>query len=517
MKNNFWIILSSILVLFLVSCQEDSFTGGIDAPASHTVTNLHRTCATSEHCQQLMQDPSYAKLHAQKLRKVAEMILLKSGDCTSPKIIPVAVHYQGVTGIPDISCLRSLAQQQIDVLNKDFTGTNNDINKWNQAVSSFQGITNGAVCARFVLANANHPTGYGINDGQPAVTVNKTSGDQDNKWTGYLNIYIQTGTGVLGYAPYGGSGNGDGVVIEATAFGAGITCGSIGSEAPYDLGRTTTHEIGHYMLLDHIWGENGGCSEDDGVSDTPNASEANYDCPNLGKVSCNSTDMHMNYMDYTNDACMYMFTAGQASRMTNYINSSLSSITNNASNVIMDNGGGSTDGDSTDEGEDNTGDGTDEGEDTEHDETDEENNTDEDTGDTETNGACDLISIQITLDEYGSETTWRLKNEFNELIVEGGPYQDGQSGSVKIEEVCLDENGCHSLIIKDAYGDGICCDYGNGKVEILDSNDNLITASDGYFGRKDELIVCRDNQGLYRKSGKKEAKSKNNSGKKKGA
>ena len=304
-------------------------------------------------------------------------------------------------------------------------------------------------------------------------------------------------------------------MIEASAFGVGLTCGNIGAEAPYDLGRTTTHEVGHYMLLEHIWGENGGCSEDDGVSDTPNSSEANYDCPNIGVSSCSSIDMHMNYMDYTNDACMYMFSAGQASRMINYINSSLSSIADNKGNVIMGDEGGNTDGESS---TDSDNDEEDNGNTDEEETNDEEDSNEEDsTGVDETpSNDCDRISIQITLDEYGSETTWKLKNEYNELVAKGGPYQDGQNGSIKLEDVCLEEDGCYFLIIKDAYGDGICCEYGDGKVEIFGDDNFLITASDGNFGRKDELIVCRDDQGLYRKKGKKEAKKLNKSGKKKG-
>ena len=87
-----------------------------------------------------------------------------------------------------------------------------------------------------------------------------------------------------------------------------------GSAAPYNGGRTLTHEVGHYLNLRHIWGD-GRCNRDDFVSDTPTSSAANYGCPDYPDVSCRSNDMTMNYMDYTDDACMNMFTEGQNDRM----------------------------------------------------------------------------------------------------------------------------------------------------------------------------------------------------------
>ena len=87
-----------------------------------------------------------------------------------------------------------------------------------------------------------------------------------------------------------------------------------GSAAPYNEGRTATHEVGHYLNLRHIWGD-GRCRQDDFVADTPSSDGANYGCPSYPTVNCKSTDMTMNYMDYTDDACMYMFSEGQKSRM----------------------------------------------------------------------------------------------------------------------------------------------------------------------------------------------------------
>lgn len=139
-------------------------------------------------------------------------------------------------------------------------------------------MQNGEACLRFCIADKNHPAGFGLNNGDPAITLNKISGDTNAQWIGYLNIFVIPNTGTLGYSPLGGEGNGDGIVIDATAFGTGNGCGSIKADAPFNLGRTLTHELGHYFLLDHIWGygENGtGCQVDDSVADTPNQ-ESDY-------------------------------------------------------------------------------------------------------------------------------------------------------------------------------------------------------------------------------------------------
>ncbi len=323
-----------LLVLF--SCDHDHGLDSDDSNFPSNQSNLVRTCGMHNHMEKLLTNPDYAKMHQNKLAKIESMASTRS-LCSNPVVLPVAVHFQGVNGDP--ACLVSLAENQIQILNDDFNGTNSDISNWtNGSSSSFPGVNFAEACLSFQLADTNHPSGFGLVDGQPAVTINQTTGDFNASFSGYLNIFVQFGTGVLGYSPLGGSGNGDGVVVEASAFGSGSGCGNVVPNAPYNLGRTTTHEVGHYLLLDHIWG--GGCGQDDGVSDTPSSADSYYDCPSVGVSSCGSVDMHMNYMDYTNDACMYMFTEGQATRSENYVSSSLNILTSNASNVISGSGSG---------------------------------------------------------------------------------------------------------------------------------------------------------------------------------
>ncbi len=124
----------------------------------------------------------------------------------------------------------------------------------------------------------------------------------------HLNIWVcEIGGGILGYAQFpGGNASTDGVVLGGDYFG--------NTSGVYGLGRTGTHEVGHYFNLRHIWGD-GRCNRDDFVADTPKSDRSNGGCPSFPTTHCKSADMTMNYMDYTYDACMYMFTDGQRNRM----------------------------------------------------------------------------------------------------------------------------------------------------------------------------------------------------------
>ncbi len=131
----------------------------------------------------------------------------------------------------------------------------------------------------------------------------------------YLNLWVcSLGNQLLGYAQFpGGPSATDGVVILNTAFGTSGT-----AAAPFNLGRTATHEIGHWLNLRHIWGDTEDCTGNDFVDDTPKAQHPNYNKPTFPVISCGNGpngDMFMNYMDYVDDDSMVMFTAGQVVRM----------------------------------------------------------------------------------------------------------------------------------------------------------------------------------------------------------
>lgn len=134
----------------------------------------------------------------------------------------------------------------------------------------------------------------------------------------YLNVWIaDLGTGLNGKATFPETvpAYKDGVIISAKFVG---NIGTAEASEPYNLGRTLTHEIGHYLNLYHVFGQmtNGSCGSDDLVEDTPNSNKTYLgQCPTAIEFSCNSSDMWMNFMYYTNDACMSMFSQGQKARM----------------------------------------------------------------------------------------------------------------------------------------------------------------------------------------------------------
>ncbi len=282
-----------------------------------------RTCGTDAHMEQLLQDEDYKRLHEEATEQRLQLNqnavdpqFRQDMACSSTIILPMAIHYQGLPSSYNAGCLRALALEAVEALNEDYNALNSDISNWSSVASSFSINGPGESCVEFCLATQNHPAGYGLSNGDYAITYNATSGDQVSAWSGYINIFItDLEDDELGYSPLPGSGNGDGVVIDRDYFSRGGGCATSGVSPtfPFNLNRTLTHELGHYLNLPHVWG-NGGCVSDDGISDTPSQSIPYYGCASLGAstTSCSSQDMFMNYMDYANDACMYLMTPGQA-------------------------------------------------------------------------------------------------------------------------------------------------------------------------------------------------------------
>jgi hypothetical protein len=233
--------------------------------------------------------------------------------------IPVVVHVVYKTAAENISDAQ--VKSQIDALNRDYTQKNDQ--------SSVPGAWKGLASdpnVSFALAkkDPNGKTTTGITRTQTTRSsfgtgdsVKSKAGGGHPAWPAdrYLNLWVCTlGGGLLGYAQFpGGPAKTDGVVILNTAFG---TKGTV--QPPFNLGRTATHEVGHWLNLHHIWGDRNDCGGTDFVTDTPNAQLPNYGKPTFPHISCNNGpngDMFMNYMDYVDDDAMVMFTAGQVLRM----------------------------------------------------------------------------------------------------------------------------------------------------------------------------------------------------------
>lgn len=282
--------------------------------------NAQRHCAAEEVLhQQLLNDPALRsrleeiERHTQEFQSngVQERVVVT---------IPVVVNVVWNTTAENISA--AAIASQIQVLNDDFRRLNADAAS---TPAAFQGIA--ADCeVNFCMATRD-PSGNAT-DGirRQNTTVTSFSTNDAVKFTSqggldawprdqYLNLWVcDLGGGLLGYAQFpGGAAATDGVVCDYAYFG------TVGASAPFDKGRTATHEVGHWLNLYHIWGDDGtSCSGSDLVADTPNQADENYGCPTFPTVSCTNGpngDMFMNYMDYTDDACMNLFTAGQKARM----------------------------------------------------------------------------------------------------------------------------------------------------------------------------------------------------------
>ena len=323
-----------------------------------------RTCGMEENMQRIMADPAQKAAYLQMQEKFeVELEKLQNTEYRSaqsinaePTRIPVAVHYPSGANLTAAvkTCLRNLAQRQINILNADYNGANTDISNWAGVSANYPGTLTGNLNVEFVLATQNHPSGTGLVNGEVAVTFGTdylSGADSDATWAGYCNLVVRNiSGGVLGYSPLGGYPSaGMTVVIDNNAFGASMigstpsTCSGYVPGAPYNKGRTLTHELGHFFNLNHTFA---GCdgpncaTSGDRVCDTPSTDEARYDCNaannppppggnNPPVSSCGPLQLTMNYMDYVEDGCMYMFTKGQETRMKAWYNTISSQLTTN--------------------------------------------------------------------------------------------------------------------------------------------------------------------------------------------
>jgi hypothetical protein len=288
-----------------------------------------KECASAAYAEKLVQeDPAF------KLRLLSAGVALtangqnnttESGYISASTVItiPVVVHVLYSTDVTNISDDQILSQ--IEALNANYNKSNVDFTKVPAAFAKVAGISN----IRFELAKVD-PAGRATN----GITRKKSSREiwtSDDKvksttyggeaaWdaSSYLNIWVcNTVGGLLGYSsPVGAAADKDGIVIRFNAFG---TRGNV--TAPFHLGRTAVHEVGHWLNLKHLWGDSE-CGSDE-VDDTPAQRTYNRGVPNfpLMSTACSTVGadgvMFMNFMDFTDDAGMMMFTNGQINRMRN--------------------------------------------------------------------------------------------------------------------------------------------------------------------------------------------------------
>ncbi|RBY82161.1 zinc metalloprotease [Geodermatophilus sp. TF02-6] len=235
--------------------------------------------------------------------------------------VPVVVHVVSAADEQDVS--DEQVTSQIEVLDRDFRGANPDVSILPPAFAPL--VADSRV--EFSLAPTD-PAGAsttGITRTRTTVAsftvddaVKRASTGGVDAWPAdrYLNIWVcQLAGGLLGYAQFpGGPADTDGVVVTHTAFG---TTGT--ATPPFHLGRTATHEVGHFLNLFHIWGDDGtGCDGTDEVDDTPDQAGENTGVPRFPHVTCDNGpdgDLFYDYMDYSDDQVLVLFTHGQAARV----------------------------------------------------------------------------------------------------------------------------------------------------------------------------------------------------------
>lgn len=441
-----------------------------------------RTCASHDKYVEMMGGAKFSEMRTrieqQTQRWESQPVEQRSNQANTVVTIPVVFHVVYANGTQNISDAQIMSQLQI--LNDDFRRLNSDAdNTWSQAADSE---------VEFCLAT-NDPQGNPTDGILRVSTTVSSFGTSDNvkfsssggsdAWPAgsYLNFWVcNVGGGILGYAQFpGGSAATDGVVCDYRYVGDMGT-----ATAPFNLGRTATHEVGHWLNLYHIWGD-GNCNQDDQVSDTPNSDAANFGCA-TGHQSCSSTDMVQNYMDYSDDACMNLFTSGQKTRMQALFapggfRASLATSDGCAPACTI--GCGCTDAtacnyDSAATEDDGSCDFSCQGC------TDAEAcNYDADA--TEDDGSCSgngtNVTMTILTDDYPNETTWNIQDATGTVMLSGGPYSS--TSTTYTSSVCLIE-GCYSLIVLDSAGDGLCCAYGTGSYSLAGS-DGTVFASGADF------------------------------------
>ena len=312
----------------------------------------HIRCASTEYDQYLReQNPKtesvelFEKWINKKIKEQQSLqeVASQSGGIIYIPVVVHVIHNGDAYGINE-NITDEQVQSQITVMNQDY-----------RKLTGTPGYNTNAVGAdtqvEFVLAKVDP-------NGNPTNGINRVNLCQASWSTAAINSTVKsntiwdpmqymnmwsinfTDTSLLGYAQFpesslGGMAttaqnpNTDGVVANYTTFGSSdLASGSFA--APYDKGRTMTHEVGHFLGLRHIWGDNSTCpatntaNDKDYVADTPAANTANFGCP-TGTNTCTGnpgSDMIENYMDYTDDTCMSIFTTGQKARITTVLNSS---------------------------------------------------------------------------------------------------------------------------------------------------------------------------------------------------
>jgi hypothetical protein len=273
---------------------------------------LRRSCgAMAAHMMLLESFPQF-RANQMRLEGATDRRRQTSEDLRRAPIVTIKTIVHVVYNTDEQNVSLAQVRSQIRTLSKDFRATNPDRSQtpapWKGLVtdSRIQFKLVDVTRTRTARKTFTHDDGVKRKASGGVAPVNPKS---------HLNLWVcPLAGGLLGYAQFpGGPQATDGVVINYRAFGTSGT-----AQSPFNKGRTATHEVGHYFNLRHIWGDTPDCSGSDMVADTPNCAGPNFNTPAFPVVTCNNGpngDMFVNYMDYVDDAAMFMFTTQQVLRM----------------------------------------------------------------------------------------------------------------------------------------------------------------------------------------------------------
>ncbi len=310
-RNHIMQKLLTILVLSLF------FSGSVMAQVNRCSTNEHEAVLRAKYPDY---DQKRAAIENFTAKAVQKMDPAAKTATETIVTIPVVFHIVYKTAAQNIADAR--IYEQLEILNNDFGRLNADTTDTPVPFALVAADCGIKFCLAQIDPNGNPTTGIIRTE----TTTNSFNDNDDVKYAAsggadawpadsYLNFWsCNLGAYLLGYAQFpGGPDATDGVVIHFEHVGyedAGY---------PYHLGRTATHEIGHWLNLRHIWGDDTNCGGSDLVDDTPNQKVETYGCPGYPKTdACSAVSpgiMFQNYMDYSDDACMNLFTQGQANRI----------------------------------------------------------------------------------------------------------------------------------------------------------------------------------------------------------